>query len=31
MDKDKMSVSVAKIVDLLDLKSFNFINLKSSK
>ena len=31
MDKDKMSVSVAKIVDLLDLKSFNDINLKSRK
>ncbi len=31
MDKDKMSVSVAKIVELLDLKSFNDINLKSRK
>ena len=31
MDKNKMSVSVAKIVELLDLKSFNDIDLKSRK
>ena len=31
MNSNKMTVSVAKIVELLDLKSFNDIDLKSRK
>ena len=31
MNSNKMTVSVAKIVELLDLKSFNDIDLKSIK